>query len=77
MQNIVCIPRFCGGMLNKVGWLMISIKKRNSSRTYPSSFVLLPTISQLVFSLNYYIGLEDDHDMGVNSHILTKNGIIV
>jgi hypothetical protein len=23
------------------------------------------TYSQLVFSLNYYIGLEDDHDMGV------------
>jgi hypothetical protein len=49
----------------KQGWLAYDFdsKKRNSSRTYSSSFCT--TYSQLVFSLNYYIGLEDDHDMGV------------
>jgi hypothetical protein len=44
---------------------MISILKRNSSRTYSSSFGITPTILTTgFFSLNY-IGLEDDHDMGV------------
>jgi hypothetical protein len=63
----------------KQGWLAYDFDSKNEIQVGLTQvpLVLLPTLTT-GFSLNYYIGLEDDHDMGVKfTHTLTKNGIIV
>ena len=58
----------CGGGMLKQGWIAYNFNKKNEIQLGLTQVPLGITkynSNSWFFSLNYYIGLEDDHDMGL------------
>ncbi len=68
-------PAFGGGML-KQGWLQYNLKNDNEIQlglTQVPFGITTYNSNSWFFSLNYYVGKEDDHDMGIKYSINNKN----
>jgi hypothetical protein len=65
MQNTGCIQGFGGGML-KQGWLGYNLNEKDQIHLGLTQvpFGIQQYNSHNWFSMAYYVGLEDDHDMG-------------